>query len=145
MTIYVGNLAYAATVEGLKELFAPHGEIIKVIIPTDRDTGRPRGFAFVEMGDESDEDSTCAFYENQDLEYLDRMLKINKAKPKEEGGARSPRPPRSFGGDRPQRSGGNGGFGGRSGERKSSFGGPSSGGANGGRSGERRPRRNYDN
>jgi RNA recognition motif-containing protein len=142
MTIYVGNLAYAATVEGLKDLFAPYGEITKVIIPTDRETGRPRGFAFIEMASESDEDAVCASYENQDLEYLDRMLKINKAKPKEEGGSRGGdrRPPRSFNNDRAPRSNNGGGYNGggsRSGERRSS--------SSFGNSGERRQRRNYDN
>ena len=149
MTIYVGNLAYTATVEGLRDLFDQHeGEITKVIIPTDRETGRPRGFAFVEFASEADEDAICLIYENKELEYLDRPLKINKAKPREEGAPRGDRPSRprsSFGGDRPQRSGFGGdrpqrsGFGGGSGSR--------SGSSSGGRSGERRSPRgdSYNN
>ena len=108
------------------------------------------------MENESHEDEVCLHYENRVLEYLDRELKINKAKPKEEGssgggsfGSRPPRPRTSFGGsgDRPQRSGNGGGYGGGSGgsrpgsgsgERRSSFGGSSSGRSSDGKP----PRRN---
>lgn len=145
MTIYVGNLAYSATIEGLKDLFSQYGEVIKVIIPTDKDTGRSRGFAFVQMQSEDEEDSAVNMIEQSSgLEYLDRMLKVNKAKPKPEGGSeggdrRSPR-----GGPRSSSRSGSGFGGERSsrpfGERRSSSSSSSFG------SGERRQRRNsYDN
>lgn len=84
MTIYVGNLSFQATEEDLKEVFAEYGEVSRVSLPTDRETGRKRGFAFVEMKDESTEDAAIA--ELDGAEWLGRELKVNKAKPREGGG-----------------------------------------------------------
>ena len=56
MSIYVGNLAYNATAQDISDVFAEYGAVSRVVVPTDRESGRPRGFAFVEMEKESDED-----------------------------------------------------------------------------------------
>jgi RNA recognition motif-containing protein len=83
MTIYVGNLSYQATVEDLKAVFAEYGSVKRVVLPTDRETGRMRGFAFVEMSEDAQEDA--AITELDGAEWMGRQLRVNKAKPKEEG------------------------------------------------------------
>lgn len=80
MTIYVGNLSYKATETDLRDVFSDYGEIKRVVVPTDRETGRVRGFAFVEMGQNTDEDS--AISELDGAEWMGRELRLNKAKPK---------------------------------------------------------------
>lgn len=87
MTIYVGNLSFQATEEDLREIFAEYGKVNRVSLPTDRETGRKRGFAFVEMEDEAKEDNAIA--ELDGAEWLGRELKVNKAKPRESNGAPS--------------------------------------------------------
>ncbi len=82
MTIYVGNLSFQATEDDLKEVFAEYGEVSRISLPTDRETGRKRGFAFVEMKDESKEDQ--AISELDGAEWLGRALKVNKTKPRED-------------------------------------------------------------
>lgn len=82
MTIYVGNLSYDVTPEDLKEVFAEYGEVKSVAIPTDRDTGRVRGFAFVEMIESAQEDS--AISELDGAEWMGRTMRVNKARPKTE-------------------------------------------------------------
>ena len=57
MSIYVGNLAYTATAQDITDVFAEYGAVSRVTLPTDRESGRPRGFAFVEMEKESDENT----------------------------------------------------------------------------------------
>ena len=100
MSIYVGNLSYEVTSEDLNSVFAEHGTVKRVQLPTDRETGRPRGFAFVEMGTEAEE--TAAIDALDGAEWMGRDLKVNKAKPKEDRGG-------SFGGgDRRGNSGGGG-------------------------------------
>ncbi|MGI0489302.1 RNA recognition motif domain-containing protein [Pantanalinema rosaneae CENA516] len=86
MTIYIGNLSYRATVEDLTEVFTDYGTVKRVVLPTDRETGRMRGFAFVELEDDTQEDA--AIEELDGAEWMGRQLKVNKAKPKEEN--RSP-------------------------------------------------------
>ncbi|MBL1176008.1 RNA recognition motif domain-containing protein [Pantanalinema sp. GBBB05] len=86
MTIYIGNLSYRATVEDLTEVFTDYGTVKRVVLPTDRETGRMRGFAFVELEDDAQEDAAIA--ELDGAEWMGRQLKVNKAKPKEEN--RSP-------------------------------------------------------
>jgi RNA recognition motif-containing protein len=81
VTIYIGNLSFQATEEDLKEVFAEYGEVSRVSLPTDRETGRKRGFAFVEMADDAQEDAAIA--ELDGAEWLGRELKVNKAKPRE--------------------------------------------------------------
>ncbi|WP_416674577.1 RNA recognition motif domain-containing protein [Egbenema bharatensis] len=84
MTIYIGNLSFQATEEDLREVFAEYGKVSRVSLPTDRETGRKRGFAFVEMEDETQEDQAIA--ELDGAEWLGREIRVNKAKPRENGG-----------------------------------------------------------
>lgn len=81
-TIYVGNLSYRTTEEDLKSLFAEYGEVKRVVLPTDRETGRLRGFAYVDMIEDVQEDS--AITELDGSEWMGRQLKVNKARPREE-------------------------------------------------------------
>ena len=82
MSIYVGNLAYSVTDEELKEVFEDYGKVKRVSIPMDRESGRPRGFAFVEMDNEDEE--TAAIEALDGAEWLGRELKVNKARPRED-------------------------------------------------------------
>lgn len=86
MSIYVGNLSYQVTEEDLKQTFGEYGKVARVQLPTDRETGRPRGFAFVEM--ESEAQETAAIEALDGAEWMGRDLKVNKAKPREERPAR---------------------------------------------------------
>ncbi|MDJ0730194.1 MAG: RNA-binding protein [Crocosphaera sp.] len=81
MSIYVGNLSYDVTKEDLNEVFTDYGQVKRVHIPTDRQTGRMRGFAFVEMNSDDQEEKAIA--ELDGAEWMDRTLKVNKAKDKE--------------------------------------------------------------
>lgn len=83
MTIYVGNLSFEVTSEDLQEVFAEYGTVNSVKLPTDRETGRMRGFAFVELGEEIQE--TAAIEALDGAEWMGRQLKVNKAKPREQG------------------------------------------------------------
>jgi RNA recognition motif-containing protein len=82
MSIYVGNLSYEVTQDDLNTVFADHGTVKSVKLPTDRETGRMRGFAFVEMGSDAEEDK--AISELDGTECLGRAMKVNKGKPREE-------------------------------------------------------------
>jgi RNA recognition motif-containing protein len=84
MTIYVGNLSFDAEVEDLQQLFAEYGSVRKCTLPLDRETGRKRGFAFVEMAEANDE--TKAIDDLQDVEWMGRMIRVNKAEPRPAGG-----------------------------------------------------------
>ncbi|NEQ33334.1 MAG: RNA-binding protein [Leptolyngbya sp. SIO4C5] len=81
MTVYVGNLSYDVTSEDLEQVFAEYGSVKRVTLPTDRETGRPRGFGFVEMVEESEEGSAIEALDG--AEWMGRDLKVNKAKPRE--------------------------------------------------------------
>ncbi|MCG6135927.1 MULTISPECIES: RNA recognition motif domain-containing protein [Nostocaceae] len=85
MSIYVGNLSYEVTDDDLRGVFAEYGSVKRVQLPTDRETGRPRGFAFVEMGAEAEE--TAAIEALDGAEWMGRALKVNKAKPREDRGS----------------------------------------------------------
>jgi RNA recognition motif-containing protein len=87
MTIYIGNLSYQATEEDIREVFSEYGTVQRVVLPTDRETGRMRGFAFVEMSSEGDEDKAIA--DLDEAEWMGRQLKVNKAKPKETSARRN--------------------------------------------------------
>jgi len=87
MNIYVGNLSYNADEQSLGDLFAAYGEVTNVRIMTDRETGRPRGFAFVEMTSDAEANQAISALNGQ--ENLGRQLKINEARPREDRGARS--------------------------------------------------------
>lgn len=89
MTIYVGNLSFDAEVEDLQHLFAQYGEVRKCSLPTDRDTGRKRGFAFVEMANAAEEKT--AINDLQNVEWMGRNIRVNEAEPRgnSAGGSRS--------------------------------------------------------
>jgi RNA recognition motif-containing protein len=84
MSIYVGNLSYNVSPEDLSNIFAEYGSVTRVQFPTDRETGRMRGFAFVEMGTETEE--TAAIEALDGAEWMGRDLKVNKARPREDRG-----------------------------------------------------------
>lgn len=84
MSIYVGNLSYDVTQEDLNQVFAEYGSVKRVQLPTDRETGRMRGFGFVEMG--SDAEEAAAIEALDGAEWMGRDLKVNKAKPREDRG-----------------------------------------------------------
>jgi RNA recognition motif-containing protein len=84
--IYVGNCSFDVTEEQLRDLFAPYGEVDNVDVIRDRDTGRPRGFAFVEMSDNSAAQAAIKGVNGTDLGG--RTLNVNEARPKGDGGGR---------------------------------------------------------
>lgn len=81
MSIYVGNLSYDVTREDLSSVFAEYGAVSRVSLPSDRETGKPRGFGFVEM--ENEEDETKAIESLDGAEWMGREIKVNKARPRE--------------------------------------------------------------
>tara|TARA_X000001036_G_C20450778_1_gene713254 strand:- start:454 stop:702 length:249 start_codon:yes stop_codon:yes gene_type:complete len=81
MNIYVGNIPFRSTNDDLQKVFEAHGEVISVFLPTDRQSGRPRGFGFVEM---SDDDGKKAIAELDGFEMDGRNLRVNEARPREE-------------------------------------------------------------
>lgn len=84
-SIFVGNLPWSATEDELTQMFSAHGEVISVRIATDRETGRSRGFAFVEMPTEAADAAIAAL---SGASMGDRPLTVNEAKPREDRGAR---------------------------------------------------------
>ncbi len=100
--MYVGNLSYDATDTDIRSLFEPHGTVTDVFIVKDRESGRPRGFAFVSMEEKAQMDAAIEALNGE--EFMGRNLNINEARPREER-------PRGGGG------GGGGGFRGRGGPR----------------------------
>ena len=82
MSIYVGNLSFEVTQDDLSSVFAEYGTVKRVQLPTDRESGRPRGFGFVEMETEAAE--TAAIDALDGAEWMGRALKVNKAKPRED-------------------------------------------------------------
>ena len=93
MSIFVGNLPFRAEREDVLELFSPYGEITNCSLPLERDTGRKRGFAFVEMADEATESS--AIESLQGSEMMGRPLRINKAEPRSNSPRRNNYNPRN--------------------------------------------------
>ncbi|MBD2413614.1 MAG: RNA-binding protein [Desmonostoc geniculatum HA4340-LM1] len=85
MSIYVGNLSYEVREEDLKQVFSEYGTVKDVQLPIDRETGRVRGFGFVQM--ESDAQEAAAIEALDSAEWMGRSLKVNKAKPKTDGGS----------------------------------------------------------
>ena len=84
MKIYIGNLSFDSTEEKLRQAFETYGEVSEVNMITDRDTGRPRGFAFVEMSDQSEATAAIAGLNDQELDG--RTLKVNEARQREDRG-----------------------------------------------------------
>jgi RNA recognition motif-containing protein len=109
--LYVGNLTYATTDSSLAELFQPHGTVQSAQVIMDRDTGRSKGFGFVEMGSDAEAQAAIAALNGKDFEG--RNLTVNEARPREDrgggggGGGRG-----GYGGG-----GGRGGYGGGGGRR----------------------------
>jgi len=124
MTIYIGNLSFQAEQEDLLDLFSQYGEVAKCSLPLDRETGRKRGFAFVEMANEADEQK--AVDDLQNVEWMGRMIRVNKATPRQGGGG-------GGGGGYGGGGGGRGGYGGGGGGNRGGGGGY--GGGGGGRGG----------
>ena len=104
VSIFVGNLPFRAEQEDVTELFAQFGEVVNCALPLERDTGRKRGFAFVEMSDDAAEEA--AIEGLQGAELMGRPLRINKAEP------RGSAPRRGGGGGGGGYGGGGGGYGG---------------------------------
>ena len=104
--LYVGNLSYAVTSSSLEELFSQFGEVRSAEVIQDRDTGRSKGFGFVEMAD--DQGASAAIAGLHDKEHDGRPLTVNEARPREDrgGGGRG-----GYGGGRGGRGGGGGGGG----------------------------------
>lgn len=107
--LYVGNLAYNIGDSDLQRIFEPHGTVQSVQVVIDRDTGRSRGFGFVEMG--SDAEAQAAISALNGTEHEGRSLTVNEARPKQEGG-------RGGGGGHGGGGGGRGGYGGGGGGRR---------------------------
>ncbi|HBQ98924.1 MULTISPECIES: RNA-binding protein [unclassified Roseofilum] len=84
MTVYVGNLSFQASEEDIREIFEDYGTVDKVSLPLDRESGKKRGFAFVEMNTEAEEDAAIESLDG--AEWMGRVLKVNKAKPREPRG-----------------------------------------------------------
>lgn len=85
MSIYVGNLSYDVTQEDLEQVFGEYGKVSRVSLPVDRETNRPRGFAFVDLSSESEEESAIADLDG--AEWMGRDMKVNKARPRTPQGA----------------------------------------------------------
>lgn len=98
MSIYVGNLSYEVREDDLRQVFSEYGTVKDIQLPIDRETGRVRGFGFVQM--ESDAEEAAAIEALDNAEWMGRSLKVNKARPKTDGG--------SSGGRRGNNSGGGG-------------------------------------
>lgn len=90
MTLYVGNLPFSADQESVQELFSAYGDVLSVKLMTDRETGRPRGFGFVEMEDDGARSAMSALNGNN---FQGRPLRVNEA---EQRAPRAPRAPRSW-------------------------------------------------
>jgi RNA recognition motif-containing protein len=101
--LYVGNLAYGMSDSDLQQLFEPHGSVASAQIIMDRDTGRSKGFGFVEMGSDQEAQTAIAALNGKEIEG--RALTVNEARPKPEGGR--------GGGGGYGGGGGRGGYGGR--------------------------------
>ncbi len=130
MKLYVGNLAFQTSSEDLQQLFAQAGTVESASVVEDRDTGRSRGFGFVEMA--SKEEGEAAIAQFNGKEFNGRNLTVNEARPREDRGNRGGGGRGGFGGGR----GGGGGYGNRGG----GGGGRGGGGGYGGGGGNREPR-----
>jgi RNA recognition motif-containing protein len=130
--LFVGNMSFQTTESELTELFKPFGAITRIRVVMDRETGRARGFAFVEMP--NDEEASKAIAALDGASIGGRNIKVNEARPKEAGGFR----PSGGGGNRPYGGGGNGRPSGGGGGRPSG-----GGGGRGGRDKERFSNEDY--
>ena len=115
--LYVGNLSYQVDSSELEQLFAQHGQVLSAQVINDRDTGRSKGFGFVEMANDAEADAAISTLNGQ--QHGGRALTVNEARPREDRGG----------------GGGGGGYGGGGGGRRGGGGGGYGGGGGGGRSG----------
>jgi RNA recognition motif-containing protein len=122
--LYVGNLAYGITDSDLQQMFEPHGTVQSAQVIMDRDTGRSKGFGFVEMGSDAEAQAAIAAMSGKEIEG--RALTVNEARPREDRGGRGGGGGGGYGGGGGGRRGGGGGYGG---------GGGGYGGGGGGRRG----------
>lgn len=129
--LYVGNLSYGISDSSLEQLFSAYGSVQSAQVIMDRDTGRSKGFGFVEMG--SDEEAQAAISSMNGKEIEGRALTVNEARPKESGGGG--RGGYGGGGSRGGSGGGRGGSGGGGGGYGGGGGGGYGGGGGGGRGG----------
>ena len=123
--LYVGNLSYNTNSSDLEQLFAAHGTVQSAEIIADRDTGRSKGFGFVQMGSDAEAQAAIAALNGQ--EHDGRQLTVNEAKPRED----RPRGGGGGGGGRGGYGGGGGGGGGRRGGGGGGYGGGGGGGGGG--------------
>ena len=135
--LFVGGLAFTTSTDGLREAFARFGPVQSAAVMTDRETGRSRGFGFVEMATEEEAERAISGLNGSSLDG--RMIRVDRATPRGAGGPPRPRPagggfaPRPGGGGggfAPRPGGGGGGFGQRSGPGGGGFGQRSGGGGN---------------
>jgi RNA recognition motif-containing protein len=129
MKLYVGNLAFSTSSQDLQELFAEAGQVESANVIEDRDTGRSRGFGFVEMSSKEEGEAAIAQFNGKEING--RALNVNEAKPRENRGG---------GGGRGGFGGGGGGRGGYGGNRGGGGGGRGNYGGGGGGGGNREPR-----
>ena len=125
--LYVGNLSFSCTADDLRELFSQHGNVASAQVVSDRETGRSRGFGFIEM----DDGGEAAITGLNGTDFQGRSLTVNEARPRESGGGGGGG--RSGGGGGRSSGGGYGGGGGGGGYGGGGGGGRSSGGGGGGR------------
>ena len=125
--IYVGNLSFQTTESEVSELFGQFGTVVSCALPNDRETGRPRGFGFVEM---AEEDAKKAIASLDGKDFGGRSLRVNEAQPRESRGGGF-----GGGGGGGGYGGGGGGYGGGGGGRSSGGGGYGGGGSRGGSGG----------
>jgi RNA recognition motif-containing protein len=130
INIYVGNLPWDTTQDDLYQLFGQYGQVAKTQVITDRDTGRSRGFGFVEMP--SEEEANRAIEALNNFNYNGRPLTVNVAKPRDAGGGGGGRGGYGGGGGRGGYGGGGGGYGGGGGRGGYGGGGGGRGGYGGG-------------
>ncbi len=121
MRIYVGNMPFSLSETQLTSMFSKHGNVDSVSVVMDRETGRAKGFAFVEMNDQAEANAAIEALNGTDCEG--RTIVVNEAKPREDRPARS-----GGGGGRGGFGGGNRGFGGGGGGSRGGFGGGNGGG-----------------
>jgi RNA recognition motif-containing protein len=135
--LYVGNLSYDVDSSELEQLFGQHGQVVSAQIINDRDTGRSKGFGFVEMANDAEADAAITALNGQ--QHNGRALTVNEARPREDrGGGGGGRGGYGGGGGR---SGGGGGYGGGGGGGRGGYGG--SGGSGGGGRSDRGGRDRY--
>jgi RNA recognition motif-containing protein len=120
--LYVGNLSFGTTDQDLMDLFGQYGQVVSAQVVSDRDTGRSRGFAFVEMASGAQE----AIQATHQMDFQGRTLTVNEARPREE------RPRGGGGGGYGGGGGGRGGYGGGGGGGRGGYGGGGGGGYGGG-------------